>query len=219
MHPASHNWKENRAAGAATVRPQDAWPKAAQTGTLVPGRLVMLCAALIFALSGCQQKNTDSPPAPVQSAAKLTLTSPAFKEGAAIPSANTCDGANASPPLQWSGVPSQAKSLALICEDPDAPGGTFTHWVLYNLPASTTELKEGQATLPEKAAQGKNDFDKAGYGGPCPPAGNPHRYIFHLYALDTPLTLSDSASKQDLQSAILDHILAEGVLMGKYQRQ
>jgi hypothetical protein len=152
----------------------------------------------------------------------IPLTSPAFSEGAPIPIQYTCDGRDGSPPLQWSGVPANAQSIALICDDPDAPGGTWVHWVLFNLPARTTELEEGLpriATLPNGAKQGQNDFHRLGFGGPCPPPGKAHRYFFKLYALDTTLTLGPNATKRDLVHAMTGHILAEGQLMGTYKRR
>ncbi len=151
----------------------------------------------------------------------LQLTSSAFSEGSPIPKRYTCDGEDASPPLKWSGVPHDAKSLALICDDPDAPAGTWVHWVLYNVPASTTELPEGvpaSEVVLGGAQQGVNDFRRVGYGGPCPPRGSPHRYFFKLYALDIELKLKPRASKQSVVSAMQGHILAEGQLMGTYKR-
>lgn len=152
----------------------------------------------------------------------LELTSPAFAAGAPIPRQYTCDGANASPPLEWRGVPDGTRQLALICDDPDAPAGTWVHWVLYGLDASTTQLPEGvptQGTLQGGARQGANDFKKTGYGGPCPPRGKPHRYFFKLYALDAELALVPGARKADLERAMRGHILAQGELMGTYQRR
>jgi len=151
----------------------------------------------------------------------LQLTSSAFSEGSPIPKRYTCDGEDLSPPLKWSGAPQNAKSLALICDDPDAPAGTWVHWVLYNVPATTTELPEGMPTsevVLGGAQQGVNDFRRVGYGGPCPPRGSPHRYFFRLYALDITLNLKPRASKQGVVSAMQGHILAEGQLMGTYRR-
>lgn len=152
----------------------------------------------------------------------LHLTSVAFTEGKPIPSKYTCEGENASPPLKWNPVPEKTKSLALICDDPDAPGGTWVHWVLYNLPPTVTELSEKAPTtegLSSGGRQGINDFKRAGYGGPCPPRGNPHRYFFKLYALDTELSLKSGAGKGDLVNAMKGHVLAESQLMGTYQRK
>jgi Raf kinase inhibitor-like YbhB/YbcL family protein len=151
----------------------------------------------------------------------LELTSPALQEGATIPRQYTADGRNVSPPLRWQEPPAGTGSLALICEDPDAPRGTFTHWVVFNLPAESRELGEAvpaEATLPQGAAQGANDFGKVGYGGPKPPPGKPHRYFFKLYALDSRLDLQAGAGKEDLRVAMKGHVLAEGQLMGTYGR-
>lgn len=151
----------------------------------------------------------------------MQLTSPAFADGGLIPRRYTCDGDDASPPLAWSGVPATTVSLALIADDPDAPRGTWVHWVLYNLPATTTSLPEALPTderLPNGALQGRNDFRRTGYGGPCPPSGT-HRYFFKLYALDTVLSLEPGATKQQLLQAMEGHVLAEAQLMGRYARQ
>jgi len=145
----------------------------------------------------------------------ITLTSTAFTEGGTIPKKYTCDDANFSPALAWSGVPEGTRSLALIADDPDAPVGTWVHWVLYDLPADLTSLPEGAQGL---GTQGTNDFRRAGYGGPCPPKGPAHRYYFKLYALDTQLNLKPGASKADVEKAMKGHILAQGQLMGKYGR-
>ena len=150
----------------------------------------------------------------------ITITSSAFTEGALIPKKHTCDAEDISPDLKWSGVPREAKSLALICDDPDAPVGTWVHWVLFNIPAEAGALAAGtppDAVLDSGARQGKNDFRKLGYGGPCPPGGT-HRYFFKLYALDTVLSLESGSTKAQLVAAMKGHILAEGQLMGKYKR-
>jgi len=148
----------------------------------------------------------------------MELTSTAFSQGMSIPPKYTCDGQNVSPPLIWSGVPTGAKSLVLIVDDPDAPVGTWAHWVLYNVAASATELSE-QAGTPPEALQGINDFKRPGYGGPCPPPGKSHRYFFKLYALDTVLGLKAGAKKQEVERAMEKHILAQAQLLGTYQRK
>ena len=151
----------------------------------------------------------------------IKLLSPAFEDGGMIPKLYTCDAENISPPLEWSGVPEEAVSLALIVDDPDAPMGTWVHWVLYNLPAPISTLRERtppEAKLAIGALQGKTDFDRIGYGGPCPPAGT-HRYFFKLYALDTSLSLDPGVRKKELLKAMEGHILSEGRLVGRYQRQ
>jgi hypothetical protein len=152
----------------------------------------------------------------------ITVTSSAFQQGGSIPAKYTCDGSNISPPLKWTGSPAGTKSFALICDDPDAPAGTWVHWVLFNLRAPATELGEKMepaGTLPGGATQGTNSFNKLGYGGPCPPPGKPHRYFFKLYALDADLPLKPGAAKRDLLHAMEKHILAQGQIVGTYQRK
>ncbi len=146
----------------------------------------------------------------------LTVTSTAFKEGEMIPRKYTCDDRDLSPQIGWSGVPAGAKTIALICDDPDAPAGTWVHWVVFNIPATVKELAEG-ASMPAGAKQGINDFRKLPYGGPCPPGGT-HRYFFKIYALDTVLALKEGATKGELLRAMEGHVLAQGQLMGKYKR-
>jgi Raf kinase inhibitor-like YbhB/YbcL family protein len=151
----------------------------------------------------------------------MKLTSTAFSEGGMIPAQYTCNGPDVSPPLNWEDVPEETKSLALIADDPDAPVGTWVHWVLYNLPADTHELQEDlpkTKVLPNGAMQGTNDFRKIGYGGPCPPGGT-HRYFFKLYALDELVDLNPGARKKDLLDAMKGHILAECQIMGKFSRR
>ena len=150
----------------------------------------------------------------------ITLTSSAFADDALIPRRHTCDGEDVSPPLALTGIPDGTQSVALICDDPDAPVGTWVHWVLFNLPADLVELPAGipgDEILSNGAKHGKNDFGKLGYGGPCPPGGT-HRYFFKVYALDTKVSLAGGASKDMLLKAMEGHILAEGRLMGKYRR-
>jgi len=149
------------------------------------------------------------------------LSSAAFESEEMIPERYTCEGANISPPLAWSEAPAGTKSFALVCEDPDAPGGTFTHWLLYNIPAGKNELAEdvaADATLSWGGAQGRNDFGNAGYGGPCPPMGETHRYYFRLYAIDEQIDLPPGASRHQLLSAVEEHALARAGLMGRYGR-
>jgi hypothetical protein len=145
----------------------------------------------------------------------LRVNSPAFANGAAIPKKYTCDGQNVAPPLEWSGMPKESKSVAILCEDPDAPSGTFTHWVLYDVPASMERLGEGASV----GKAGVNDFGKAGFGGPCPPRkDNAHHYRFHVYALDVESLGPAGLSKQDASKAMKGHVLAEGELTGVYKR-
>ncbi len=150
----------------------------------------------------------------------ITITSTAFAEGDMIPRKYTCDGTNTSPPLAWSGVPENTKSLALINDDPDAPMGIWVHWILFNIPPSVKNLIQDippTKTLENGAKHGINDFGRFGYGGPCPPGGT-HRYYFKLYALDTELSQEPGLTKDELLEAMQGHVLAEGKLMGKYQR-
>jgi hypothetical protein len=153
---------------------------------------------------------------------QMQLTSTAFAEGAAIPAKHAYDTKNVSPPLKWSGVPAGAKSLVLIMDDPDAPVGTWVHWVLYDLAPTTTELPEDVAksqVVAGGAKQGVNDFRQLGYGGPCPPPGKAHRYFFKLYALDKMLELKPGLMKKDIEAEMDKQILARGQLMGTYQRK
>ncbi len=150
----------------------------------------------------------------------MTLQTSAFSHGEAIPREYSCDGDNVSPSLRWSDAPDGAKSFALIMDDPDAPGGTFVHWVYYDIPSSVQELPKAvdNKTQPSVGGtQGKNSFGKVGYGGPCPPGGE-HRYYFKLYALDSVLDLEPGISKDELLRAMEGHILEETQLMGTYTR-
>ena len=154
----------------------------------------------------------------------FTLSSPAFAAGAAIPTKHTCDGPDLSPALTWGGAPAAAKTFALIVDDPDAPAGTWVHWVLFNLTATLAALPENlpkTETLQQLggAAQGRNDFRKIGYGGPCPPPGKPHRYFFRLYALDIVLPLEAGATKADVERAMKGHIVGQTEHMGTYARR
>ena len=151
----------------------------------------------------------------------LKVHSPSFASGETIPQKHTCDGANVSPMITWSEPPAGTQSIALIADDPDAPGGTWVHWAIFNIPAESSGLTEGVQPLPElpnATRQGVTDFRKVGYGGPCPPPGKPHRYFFKVYALDTMLDLKAGAMKLDLERAMQGHILARGELMGRYAR-
>jgi Raf kinase inhibitor-like YbhB/YbcL family protein len=153
---------------------------------------------------------------------KMQLTTTAFADGRPIPRRHAFDDQNISPALQWSGVPPAAKSLALICDDPDAPMGDWVHWVIYDLPPASTGLAEGVPASPELAngaKQGVNDFKRTGYGGPAPPPGKPHRYFFKLYALDINPDLKPGLTKKNLLKAMEGHVLSEGQWMGTYQRQ
>jgi hypothetical protein len=191
--------------------------------------LSFMSAALVSLATGCVSDGGARPKSTragtkAREGTKMAiqLTSPAFKNGEVIPVKHTCDGEDLSPPLEWSGVPPSAKSLALICDDPDAPVGTWVHWVLYWLPSTVTALPEGVPaadTVLGGARQGANDFKRIGHGGPCPPPGKPHRYFFRLYALDTVIDLDPGATKKELLRAMEKHIVAQGELMGKYGRK
>ena len=147
--------------------------------------------------------------------AKMKITSSAFQEGGNIPSKFSCDGADTSPPLQISDIPSGAKSLVLIIDDPDAPSGLFTHWAVWNISPQTSTITEGSTP---KGVQGTNDFGKSGYGGPCPPSGT-HRYYFKIFALDRELDLPFGAKRGQLDAAMKSHVVAQGELMGRYSRK
>ncbi len=183
-------------------------------------RIGILAAAALLAglFPACHADNPTTNGATM----KIQLTTTAFAEGQPIPNRHAYDNQDISPALQWSGVPPAAKSLALICDDPDAPMGTWVHWVLYDLPPATPGLAEGLPKTPELpggAKQGMNDYKKIGYGGPCPPPGKPHRYFFKLYALEVQPDLKPGLTKKELLKAMVGHVIAEGQLMGTYQRK
>jgi hypothetical protein len=152
----------------------------------------------------------------------LEIKSSAFENGGYIPEKYTCDSVDISPPLSWSDVPPNTKSFVLICDDPDAPYGVWVHWVIFNIPADQSELKEGiskKGVLEKGIIQGINDFGNIGYGGPCPPPGKSHRYFFKLYALDTTLDLEEGATKKSVVEQMKGHIIAETKIVGLYQRK
>ena len=152
--------------------------------------------------------------------AKIDFISSAFTNNGVIPKQYSCDGINTSPPLLWSGIPDDTKSLALILDDPDAPAGTWVHWIIFNMPPNLKGLQEGVLPLKDfshDTKQGLNDFKKIGYGGPCPPSGT-HRYFFKLYALDTKISLEGGATKKDLENSMKGHVIAQAELIGKYKR-
>lgn len=151
----------------------------------------------------------------------LAIESPAFEANSNMPPVYTGDGEDRSPPLRWSGVPQDAKTLALIMEDPDAPSGTFVHWVAFNIPATIDHLSEGtqhRGDYTDGTLQGRNGFDRIGYGGPHPPKGQSHRYVFKLYALDDRLRLEPGASRTDVERAMEGHVLASTELTARYAR-
>ncbi len=173
-----------------------------------------LFVIVILLLTGCITKEDDY-------MEKISVLAEGFNEGDTIPDEFTCNGKNISPSISWKGIPAGTESITLIMDDPDAPRGTFVHWVIYNMPARTRDLPKGMPnnkTLADGSMQGMTDFGRPGYGGPCPPPGKPHRYFFKVYALDMKINLPAGASKSQVESAMKGHILAEGVLMGKYQR-
>lgn len=187
----------------------------------------LMCLVIIAA--GCESGPSPTatlvPPAAAQeqetAATPFELTSAAFAPGEAVPVRYTCDGDDISPPLEWQDPPENTKSFALIADDPDAPAGTWVHWVLFNLPAETRSLPEAvpaDTELADGGQHGKNSWKRLGYGGPCPPGGT-HRYFFKLYALDTVLDLDAGASKEQLLQAMEGHILVQTEVMGTYTRQ
>lgn len=180
------------------------------------GHILVIAAALL--LVSCSEKRKEAAVSATASQAPsrgMQVASSAFSDGAAMPAKVGCSGTNTSPPLSFQGVPPAAKTLALIAEDPDAPGGLFTHWVVWNIPPGTVAVAEG--TPPAGAAQGTNSYGKSGWGPPCPPAGE-HRYIFNLYALDSSPNLPPSSGREQLQAAMAGHILAQSQLVGRYRR-
>jgi Raf kinase inhibitor-like YbhB/YbcL family protein len=170
--------------------------------------LLISMAILLLLASGATSKEAGK-------MSTLSIESPAFKNNASIPRNYTCDGKDVNPPLVIRGVPDGAQSLALIVDDPDAPMGTWVHWVVWNIDPATMQV--GENSVPSGAQQGKNDFRKTSYGGPCPPSGT-HRYFFKLYALDTKLNLGSNATKADVEKAMKGHILGEAQTMGLYKR-
>lgn len=179
-----------------------------------------LFAILLTLLSACSARDVN-PTAEAEVPMSIELTSPVFKNGEAIPQKYSCDGEDISPPLHWDNVPAGTTSLALIMDDPDAPRGTWVHWVLYNIPPATNELPENVApvdSLPGEGSQGNNSWKRVGYGGPCPPVRT-HRYFFKIYALNTQLSLDAGATKADVLQTMEGHILAQGHLMGTYERK
>ena len=192
------------------TRCQRHWARIAEAGVVV----ALAVMAFVHVHHALAAKEGDQ-------AMAFQLSSPAFNPGEYIPKKHTGEGPDLSPALVWSGAPANTKSFALICDDPDAPMGTWVHWVMYNIPAASAGLPENvpkQRELADGTRQGITDFKKIGYNGPMPPRGNDHRYYFKLYALDAPLTLSAGAAKGDLIKAMEKHILGQAELMGRYRR-
>lgn len=183
-----------------------------------PPKLVrdfFLLLGCLLIVAACSTRPTEKETAP----ATLDLTSADFASGATIPKTFTCDGGDLSPALAWKTPPATTQSFGLIADDPDAPVGTWVHWVIFDMPATLRSLPQNFPKDEQSAdgtRQGKNDFDKIGYGGPCPPPGKAHRYFFKLYALDTKLNLNPGVTKKDVERAMQGHILARGETMGRY---
>jgi Raf kinase inhibitor-like YbhB/YbcL family protein len=174
---------------------------------------ILVVLTMLLLLAGCKNQTVNEP---VEGAVDMNIyITSIFNNGDKIPLVYTCDGGNTSPPLSWTGVPNNAVSLALIMDDPDAPAGTWVHWVLFNLPPDLTELEQGKTG---GGTEGINDFKQLGYGGPCPPKGTTHRYIIKIYALDSMLDLKSGATKAQVEGLMRGHILGQGQLVGKFGR-
>ncbi len=171
--------------------------------------------SILLLMAGCQHQGAAPAIEGGEEEMSTQVTSSAFNEGEKIPRIYTCDDQNVSPPLVWTGVPTNTVSLALVMDDPDASSGSWVHWMLYNLPPELTSLEQGKSG---GGTEGKNDFGKIGYGGPCPPRGSNHRYFIKVYALDTRLDLNAGATKAQVENAMRGHILAQGQLLGRYGR-
>ena len=184
-------------------------------------RLSLIVLLTIVVFTACAPKSASPPPVQGDNAMSMDLASAAFTKADMIPEKYTADGPDLSPPLAWSDPPEGTRSFALVCDDPDAPMGTWVHWVIFNIPPDARALPEGLLTtdtLDSGASQGKNDFGKIGYGGPAPPPGPVHRYFFRLYALDAVLDLTPGVTRKKLDAAAGSHILTHGELMGRYKR-
>jgi Raf kinase inhibitor-like YbhB/YbcL family protein len=178
---------------------------------------LVIVLLLLASFSGCISNNTEEE----RIMETISVYSDVFEEGGTLSKEYTCDGKNISPDIGWKGIPEGTKSIALIMDDPDAPGRTFVHWVIYNIPEESTGLPPGVSkneSLSDGSLQGKNDLGEIGYYGPCPPPGKPHRYFFKVYALDTKLDLKSGVNKSKLEDTISGHVLAKGELIGKYGR-
>ncbi|MFE2417598.1 YbhB/YbcL family Raf kinase inhibitor-like protein [Streptomyces hokutonensis] len=182
-----------------------------------PRIVIVAVAAVLGSVAGCGGGG-GGPSAPTPSASqRIAVTSTAFTENGTVPRRYTCDGEDVSPPLAFAGVPAAAAELVVVLEDPMAPHGTFTHWLMWGVPPQVTRLAAGES--PQDAVQSRNDFKKTGYGGPCPPKGAaPHRYVLSVYAADRKLSLAADASPDDVRGALTGHTLASGTLTGRYGR-
>lgn len=172
---------------------------------------------IVIFVHGCIQTADQESAESLSSPDQIIVTSPAFSSGSPIPGKYTCDGEDSSPEISWTGVPEQSTSLVLIMDDPDAPTGTFTHWVVYNIPPYSTGFASGVESLPAGTKQGLTDFGRLEYGGPCPPKGT-HRYYFRVYALDIMLKLAGDVDRDTVFGAMEGHVIAQGELMGTYSR-
>jgi hypothetical protein len=200
-----------------TMKPQKQKIKPQRRAWLIPAFAMLFLSSLLVFLFLWQLPSVS---VQGQARSSLQVRSSDFSEGGAIPRRFTCDGADVSPNLQWTAAPAVAKGFAIVMDDPDA-SADFTHWLAYNIPPDFRELAEGasaQAAMPPGSAEGTNDFRRHGYGGPCPPAGKPHHYVFRVYALDIRLDLPPGASRKQLDSAIDHHIVAEGQIIAIYRR-
>lgn len=179
-------------------------------------RLFLAVFLLLLATAFSQSVSTKPAASPT-----FKLTSTSFAAGQEIPAKYTCKGADVSPAIAWSGAPDGTKAFALVVDDPDAPGGTFLHWLIFNIPGSATHLPSARpkdSEMKDGTRQGKNDFDELGYNGPCPPPGTAHRYVFHLYALKAPLDMKPGATRRQLGMAMAGKVIAEAVYTGKFKR-
>lgn len=186
------------------------------------GQWVLAATVLVLAVVGCAGEGpgdgSGEAATPAPGVAALDVSSAAFEDGQPIPTQHTCDGEDISPPLSWRGAPASTAGFAILVSDPDAPGGTFTHWVVAGIDGETTSLEAGD--VPTGGIQGTNDFGESSWGGPCPPPGDePHRYRFTVQATDTNVDLGPDATAEDLRAALDGHVVAEGTLTGSYARQ
>jgi Raf kinase inhibitor-like YbhB/YbcL family protein len=180
-------------------------------------KIMAFLIVVVFIMVGCGDSGTANP-----KVAAMKIKSFSFDEGQPIPVESTCDGSDISPQISWGGVPMDCASLALICQDPDAPSGVFTHWIVYDIKPVTPRLLQGQPKKEEivgEARQGMNDFDKMGWNGPCPPAGKPHKYVFTVYALDARIGFAKTPKYPDFEKAIKGHVIGKAQMTGTYQKK
>jgi Raf kinase inhibitor-like YbhB/YbcL family protein len=197
------------------------WREGCPRGILLALYCVMAFSMLLIATLSCGRSPKARPKGDGAQASEFKIASTAFQEGGEIPKKFTCEGEDLSPPLHWANPPRGTQSFVLIAEDPDAPSGTWFHWVVYDLPARARELPEDvpkQAEVPGGGVQGQNSFGRIGYGGPCPPPGSAHHYFFNLYALDTTLNLRPGAAKEEVVTSAKGHVLGDAQFMGLFKR-